>query len=73
MLQMPLTVDQAAKFLGIAKSRLYELIHLGKIVHHRPGGPNGKIVFYPEDIERFRKSVRIASPEDHIRLMEAWK
>lgn len=73
MLQMPLTVEQAAKFLGIARSSLYELVELGKIAHHRPMGPRGKIMFYPDDIERYRKSVRITSPEDRMRLMEAWK
>lgn len=71
-MQMPLTLEQTAKFLGIKKSRLYELVSLGKIVHHRPAGPRSKITFYPDDIERYRKSVRIASPEDHMRMMEEW-
>ena len=39
----PITIDEAAKYLGFSKSYLYKLTSNGKIPHYKP---SGKIIFF---------------------------
>jgi excisionase family DNA binding protein len=47
----PLNVQEAAAFLGLKPSYIYNLVHYGKLSAYKPGG---KILFFKqEDLERF--------------------
>jgi excisionase family DNA binding protein len=47
----PLSITEAASFLGYKKSYLYNMVHHGKLTAYKPGG---KILFFKqEDLERF--------------------
>lgn len=49
-----MNVQEAAEFLGIARSYLYKLVHWGKIPHSKP---EGKIIFFDrEDLEQWALS-----------------
>jgi excisionase family DNA binding protein len=49
--QKPLNVQEAAAFLGLKPSYVYNLVHYGKLTAYKPGG---KILFFKqEDLERF--------------------
>jgi excisionase family DNA binding protein len=47
----PLNVQQAAAFLGLKPSYIYNLCHFGKLPHFKPGGK--KIVFKQLDLENY--------------------
>jgi excisionase family DNA binding protein len=50
-LQKPLNVREAADFLGLKPSYIYNLVHFGKLTAYKPGG---KVLFFrQEDLERF--------------------
>jgi len=55
----PLTAQEAADLLGIAKSTLYKMTMRRVIPSYRPTG--GKLVFRREDLEAFLFSNRRAS------------
>jgi len=49
--QRPLNVQQAAEFLGLKVSYIYNLIHFGKLTAYRPGGK--KLLFKVSDLEKY--------------------
>jgi excisionase family DNA binding protein len=49
--QKPLNVQEAAAFLGLKPSYIYNLCHYGKLPHFKPGGK--KIVFRLSDLESY--------------------
>jgi excisionase family DNA binding protein len=49
--QKPLGVQEAAAFLGLRPSYIYNLCHYGKLPHFKPGGK--KIVFRQSDLENY--------------------
>ncbi|MDR2095488.1 MAG: helix-turn-helix domain-containing protein [Treponema sp.] len=49
--QKPLNVKEAAEFLGLKPSYVYNLVHFGRLTAYKPGG---KILFFKrEDLERY--------------------
>jgi excisionase family DNA binding protein len=50
------TVNQAAKKIGVSASKLYQLVSARKIAHYRVGG---KIVFSDDDIAAFLAGCRV--------------
>jgi excisionase family DNA binding protein len=49
--QKPLNLKEAAAFLGLKPSYIYNLVHFGKLTAYKPGG---KILFFKQsDLERF--------------------
>jgi excisionase family DNA binding protein len=49
--QKPLNVQEAAAFLRLKPSYIYNLVHFGRLTAYKPGG---KILFFKqEDLERF--------------------
>jgi excisionase family DNA binding protein len=49
--QKPLNLKEAAAFLGLKPSYIYNLVHYGKLTAYKPGG---KVLFFKqEDLERF--------------------
>ncbi|MDR2718609.1 MAG: helix-turn-helix domain-containing protein [Treponema sp.] len=49
--QKPLNVQQAAEFLGLKPSYIYNLIFYGKLTAYRPGGK--KLLFKISDLEKY--------------------
>ena len=49
--QKPLNVQQAAEFLNLKPSYVYNLVHFGKLAAFKPGGK--KLLFKLSDLERF--------------------
>jgi excisionase family DNA binding protein len=50
----PITVEEAATFLGYTKSYVYRLIHDKRISYYKPGGSHGARVFFKQaDLEAF--------------------
>jgi excisionase family DNA binding protein len=49
--QKPFNVQEAATFLGLKPSYVYNLCHFGKLPHFKPGGK--KIVFKLSDLENY--------------------
>lgn len=43
MTKKMLTLEEAARYLGVSKSNLYQLIHRRAIPHYKP---NGKMVYF---------------------------
>jgi excisionase family DNA binding protein len=49
--QRPLNLKQAAEFLGLKPSYIYNLVHFGKLAAYKPGG---KILFFKQsDLEAY--------------------
>jgi prophage regulatory protein len=55
------SADEAAKYLGLAKSTLYKMTCAGSIKFSKPGGK--KIYFAKVDLDTYLLSVSSASPE----------
>ena len=49
--QRPLSVDEAATYLGYRKSYLYRLVGLRKIAYSKP--LNGRVLFLKTDLDDF--------------------
>ena len=49
--QKPLNVQQAAEFLDLKPSYIYNLVIYGKLTAYRPGGK--KLLFKVSDLERY--------------------
>ena len=49
--QKPLNVEQAAEFLGLKPSYIYNLVFFGKLTAYRPGGK--RLLFKVSDLERY--------------------
>lgn len=55
-----MTVPEAAEFLGVKESTVYELVALRKLAHYRVGARGrGKIVLERADVEAFKASCRV--------------
>jgi excisionase family DNA binding protein len=50
-IEKPLSIEEAAQFLGFKKSYIYNLVYFKKIPCYRPGGK--RLFFKREDLERF--------------------
>lgn len=55
-IQKPLSVKEAADFLGLKPSYIYNLIHYGKLAGYKPNGK--KLLFKVSDLEKFAYSNR---------------
>lgn len=55
----PLTVKDAAEYLGVSTSMIYKLTHRRKIAFHKPGGK--KIYFRKKDLDDYAFMKRIES------------
>jgi excisionase family DNA binding protein len=49
--QKPLNVQQAAEFLSLKPSYIYNLVFYGKLMAYRPGGK--RLLFKISDLERY--------------------
>ena len=49
--QKPLNVQEAAAFLGLKPSYIYNLVFYGKLTGYKPGGK--KLLFKTADLERY--------------------
>ena len=49
--QKPMSVAEAANFLGYSIAYLYKLVHQGKIPCYKPGG--GRVFFKQPELEQF--------------------
>ena len=57
-----LTVEEAAKYLGLSKSFLYKMTHEGSIPYYKP---NGKIVYFEKDILlQWMRSTKVSSKDE---------
>jgi excisionase family DNA binding protein len=57
-----LTADEAAKYMGMAKSYLYKLIMRGQLAYYKP---SGKMVFFKRtELEQWLLSNRYATTEE---------
>jgi len=50
-IQKPLNADDAAVFLGLKKSYIYNLVFYGKLTAYRPGGK--RLLFKLSDLEAY--------------------
>ncbi len=50
-----LTLDEAARHLGVARTALYQWLQAGRVPHHRFGR---LIKIHPDDLEEFVASAR---------------
>ena len=58
----PLSLTEAAAYLGISKSHLYQLTSKGLIAHYKPNGK--KIYFRKEDLDAYLLRNRRAAAEE---------
>ena len=61
--QQLLTVKEAAKWLNVSPSLIYQLVEKGKLPHHRVGLGRGAIRISVSDITEFLKKSRIEQTE----------
>jgi len=50
-MQKPLNVQQAAEFLGLKPSYIYNLVFVGKLTAYKPGGK--RLLFKASDLEAY--------------------
>jgi excisionase family DNA binding protein len=50
-MEKPLTVVEAAEFLSLAKTYVYQLVNQGKLTAFNPGGR--RLYFRREDLEKY--------------------
>lgn len=60
--QKPLNVQQAAEFLGLKPSYIYNLIFYGKLTAHRPGGK--MLLFKISDLEKYAYGNKVGGHSD---------
>jgi len=61
-IQKPLTVQQAAEFLGIKPSYVYNLVFYGKLKAYKPGGK--RLLFKVSDLEKYAFSKSVGGHSD---------
>jgi len=49
--EAPLNIEQAAAFLGLKPSYIYNLVFFGKLTAYKPGGK--RLFFKPSDLEKY--------------------
>jgi excisionase family DNA binding protein len=57
-----LTVDDAAKHLGLTAKKVYHLASLNRILHYRLGPRGGKLRFQAEDLDAYIEQCATAEP-----------
>jgi excisionase family DNA binding protein len=60
--QKPLNVQQAAEFLGLKPSYVYNLVFYGKLPAYKPGGK--KLFFKVSELEKYAYGNRIGGHSD---------
>ena len=60
--QKPLTVDQAADFLNLKPSYIYNLVFYGKLTAYKPGGK--KLLFKVSDLEKYAYGNKVGGRSD---------
>lgn len=58
----PLTFREAANYLNVSRSYLYQLTSKSIIPHYKPGGK--KIFFDKKDLDRYLQKNRVSSMEE---------
>lgn len=62
MSEKPMTVDEAAEFLGLSKSHIYKLTSSGRLRHYKPGGKT--LYFLREDLLAYVKGGRVKTSDE---------
>jgi excisionase family DNA binding protein len=62
-IQKPLNVQQAAEFLSLKPSYIYNLVFYGKLMAYRPGGK--RLLFKISDLERYAYRNKVGDRSDH--------
>ena len=57
--QKPLNVEEAAAFLCLKPSYVYNLVYYGKLVAYRPGGK--KLLFKISDLEKYAYANKVGN------------
>jgi excisionase family DNA binding protein len=60
--QKPLTVDQAADFLHLKPSYIYNLVFYGKLTAYRPGGK--RLLFKISNLEKYAYGNKVGGHSD---------
>jgi len=60
--QKPLNVQQAAEFLNLKPSYIYNLVYFGKLPAYRPGGK--KLLFKLSELEQYAFSKSVGGYSD---------
>jgi excisionase family DNA binding protein len=60
--QNPLNVQQAAKFLGLKPSYIYNLVFYGKLTAYKPGGK--RLLFKISDLEKYAYGNKVGGHSD---------
>ena len=58
----PLNVQQAAEFLGLKPSYVYNLVFYGKLTAYKPGGK--KLLFKISDLEKYAYANKVGGRSD---------
>jgi excisionase family DNA binding protein len=61
--QKPLNVQQAAEFLNLKPSYVYNLVFFGKLTAYKPSGK--KLLFKISDLERYAYRNKVGDRSDH--------
>ena len=61
-IQKPLNVEQAADFLGLKVSYVYNLVFYGKLAAYKPGGK--KLLFKVSDLEKYAYGNKVGGHSD---------
>jgi len=61
-IQKPLNVEQAAEFLNLKPSYIYNLVFYGKLTAYRPSGK--KLLFKVSDLEKYAYGNKVGGHSD---------
>ena len=61
-IQKPLSIGQAAEFLGLKTSTVYNLVFYGKLTAYKPGGK--KLLFKITDLEKYAYRNKVGGHSD---------
>jgi excisionase family DNA binding protein len=62
LMERPMRLEEAAKYLGVSKSHLYKLTSKSEIPHYKPSGKT--IYFCRKDLDTWALRRRVASREE---------
>jgi excisionase family DNA binding protein len=68
-MEKPLKVEEAAEFLSLAKTYVYQLVRMGKLTAFNPGGK--RLYFRQEDLEKYILKGKRASSEELMALADS--
>jgi len=60
--ETPLNVQQAAEFLNLKTSYVYNLVHYGKLTAYKPGGK--RLLFKISDLEKYAYGNKVGGHSD---------